>query len=113
MDRIECYRELIKAYLLEYAHLMWSQPVPGLETFCILDEKADQYLLLTTGWENGYRSQYTTLHVRLHDGKIWIEEDGTEEGLANRLVEAKVPPEDIVLAFVSPEMRSSTEFAVA
>ena len=67
----------------------------------------------TTGWEHGNRSQYTTLHVRLRDGKIWIEEDGTQEGLANRLLEEKTPAEDIVLAFVSPEMRRYTEFAVA
>ncbi|MBV7334508.1 XisI protein [Chloroflexi bacterium TSY] len=46
-------------------------------------------------------------------GKIWIEIDWTEEGIATELVAAGVPKEDIVLAFHHPSMRQYTEFAVA
>jgi hypothetical protein len=53
------------------------------------------------------------LFARIHNGKIWIEEDNTEEGLASLLVEAGVPKEDIVLAFHPPELRDLTEYAVA
>jgi hypothetical protein len=49
----------------------------------------------------------------LQNGKIWIENDWTEEGLVTGLLECGVPPEDVVLAFHPPEMRSHTEFAVA
>ena len=55
----------------------------------------------------------TTLHVRLKEGKVWVEEDMTEEGIANYWVKAGVPKEDIVLAFQHPSMRPLTEFAVA
>jgi XisI protein len=113
MDCIKHYRDLIKQYITEYAELMWIQPVEGLETIRILDEASDQYILLTVGWENGKRSRYTTLHVRLKEGKIWIEEDWTEDGIANELIRAGVPKEDIVLAFNPPNLRHLTDFAVA
>jgi hypothetical protein len=54
-----------------------------------------------------------TTYVRIRDSKFWIEEDWTEEGIANELINAGVPKEDIVLAFHNPKMRSHTEFAVA
>ena len=111
MDRLPTYRDLIKQYLNEHATLMRQQPVPGLETICILDEDSDQYLLLNVGWENGQRRRYTTLHARICNGQIWIEEDWTEEGLANRLIAAGVPKEAIVLAFQSPVPRSLADYA--
>ena len=52
------------------------------------------------------------LHIDIKDGKIWIQHDGTEEGIANRLVAAGVPKNDIVLGFQSPFQRKYTEFAV-
>ncbi|MEA5560934.1 element excision factor XisI family protein, partial [Planktothrix agardhii] len=45
--------------------------------------------------------------------KIYIEEDWTEEGIANELLTEGVPKEDIVLAFHDPETRKLTEFAIA
>jgi hypothetical protein len=50
--------------------------------------------------------------VDIRNGKIWIQHDGTEEGIANRLIASGVPKEDIVLGFHSPFMRQYTEFAV-
>ena len=50
---------------------------------------------------------------RLKDGKIWLEEDWTEQGIATELLKAGVPKEAIVLAFQPPEMRQLSEFAVA
>ena len=44
-------------------------------------------------------------HVRLKDGKVWIEQDWTEHGVARELLEAGVPPEAIELSFQPPEMR--------
>jgi hypothetical protein len=52
-----------------------------------------------------------TVYVRIRDHKFWIEEDLTEDGIANDLVQAGVPPEDIVLAFHEPKMRQYTDFA--
>jgi hypothetical protein len=51
------------------------------------------------------------IHVDIKDGKIWIQCDFTEEGVANELVELGVPKTDIVLGFRSPYVRQFTDFA--
>ncbi len=70
------------------------------------------YQLMTVGWHGQRRVHGCILHVDIKDGKIWIQHDGTEEGIANRLVEAGVPKNEIVLGFQSPFQRRHTEFAV-
>jgi len=52
------------------------------------------------------------VHIDIKNGKIWIQHDGTERGVANDLVEWGVPKEDIVLAFHAPYRRQYTGFAV-
>lgn len=46
------------------------------------------------------------------NGKVWIEQGGLEEGVAQELVEAGIPKEDIVPSFFRPERRKFNEFAV-
>ena len=52
------------------------------------------------------------LHIDIKEGKIWIQHDGTEIGIANELVEMGVPKQDIVLAFHAPYKRQYTGFAI-
>ena len=52
------------------------------------------------------------LHVDIREGKVWIQEDRTEVGLACELMELGVPKDDIVLAFHAPYKRPYTGFAV-
>ena len=47
------------------------------------------------------------------NGKIYIQHDGTEDGIATDLEIAGVPKSDIVLAFHAPELRKHTEYAIA
>ena len=49
----------------------------------------------------------------LANGKLWIQRDGTEHGIANDLINAGVPKTQIVLGFRSPEIRKHTGLAVA
>jgi hypothetical protein len=63
------------------------------------------------GRENGKRAFYMHLYVRLRNGKIHIEKDATEDGIAAELVREGVPREDIVLAFHPPALRQFTDFA--
>ena len=65
------------------------------------------------GWHGKQRDFGVTVYLRIKQGKIWIEEDWTKQGIANELLEAGVPFEDIVLGFQHPSKRSLTEFAVA
>ena len=49
----------------------------------------------------------------IKDGKIWIQHDGTERGVANELVELGVPKEDIVLAYQPVYKRPYAQFEAA
>jgi hypothetical protein len=112
MDRLKRYRELVKQVMQNHADLLNSQPVPGEEVDCVFDEHRDQYLLLKYGLPRGKHAHYTKIHIRITDGKIWIKADMTEDGVANELVEAGVPKEDVVLAFNPPELRSICDYAI-
>ena len=51
------------------------------------------------------------LHVDVKGGKVWIQHDGTEEGIADALVDAGIPKDHIVLAFHPLYKRPYTGFA--
>jgi hypothetical protein len=65
------------------------------------------------GWADDFRIYGCTLHLDMRDGKIWIQHDGTEGGIADRLVERGIPKSDIILAFHSPFKRQFTGFGVS
>ncbi|BAU42029.1 MULTISPECIES: XisI protein [Cyanophyceae] len=113
MDKLIEYSNLIKRILTEYVELSNRHPNPDIETFLIVDEAKAHYIWMNLGWQNGERVTGMTVYVRIRDGKFWIEEDWTEDGIATDLVSAGVPREDIVLAFHEPKMRQYTDFAVA
>ena len=64
-------------------------------------------------FQNERRVHGGLAHVDSIAGKIQIQRDETERGIANELVEAGVPRDHIVLGFRSPAVRKHTEFAVA
>jgi predicted RNase H-like HicB family nuclease len=82
---------------------------PSAEAHAVIDEEHDLFLLVKTGWAGHRRERGTTLFLRLQDGKVWVEEDWTEEGISKELVQAGIAEEDIVLAFQSPEPRLLSE----
>ncbi|HWE63087.1 MAG TPA: XisI protein [Chloroflexota bacterium] len=89
-------------------------PATGeLEVIRICDAVHDQYQVLHVGWARGERVFTVVCHLRLRDGKVWIERDGTAEGVATQLLDAGIPWEDIVLAFYPAWKRAYTEFAIA
>ncbi len=47
----------------------------------------------------------------IKQGKIWIQHNGTEIGIADELVKLGVSKEDIVLGFQAPYKRKYTGFA--
>lgn len=51
------------------------------------------------GWNNKKRVHDVIFHLRIDEGQIWIEWDGIETGIAQDLMEAGIPKEDIVLAW--------------
>jgi hypothetical protein len=114
MDKLNHYRHLIKKILTKYEELASKTPNPqGVDSILAFDEQRDQYLWFQIGWTNEERVKGISIYLRLKDEKIYIEEDWTEDGIANELLKEGVPKEDIVLAFHDPETRKMTEFAIA
>jgi hypothetical protein len=111
MDRVREYRDIIKRILSEYAQF---QPAYGeIETETVFDEDRDHYELVRVGWDGVKRIHGSLIHVDIRDGKVWIQHDGTEDGIAEELVEAGIPRDHIVLGFHPPEIRKHTQFAIA
>jgi len=106
MDTLKHYQTLIKQALKEYACFLTLPPKPPYEVIVAFDDERHQYLLRKLGWTKKKRIRQTVLHVAIYNGKIWIEEDWTEEGIATYFLEQGVPSKDIVLGFQPPQMRS-------
>ena len=108
MDKMTHYRELVEGHIRQLADLVncqYRSDDGGGIAHCVFDEERNHYLLVKAGWSKGRRSRGTSLFVRLCEGQIHVEEDWTENGIANALIDAGVPEEDIVLAFQSPAKR--------
>lgn len=108
---IELYRQYIQQLLSERAkRASRARNAREYEIQTIFDTERDHYQLLYVGWRGNKRDFGCILHLDIKQGKIWIQHDGTEIGIANQLVEMGVPKQDIVLAFHEPEIRQFTDF---
>lgn len=111
MDRVAEYREIIARVLREYAAI---KPSTGdIQAELIFDPVNDHYELMEIGWQGRQRVHGCVLHLDIIGGKIHVQLDRTSEPVAEELVRAGVPKEDIVLAFYPPDVRPHTGYAVA
>jgi XisI protein len=111
MDQLEKYRQTIRAILKPYGDISYANV--DVRNQLAFDVETDQYLVMSTGWGKAGRIHGCLIHVSIQDGKVWIQRDGTEAGIANELVQAGIPKDDIVLGFHELEIRPHTGFAVA
>ena len=102
--------EIIKKILLEY--LKYDSADDVIKSSVSFDDEHGNYVLLQAGWRGDDYLQGAIIHVQLIDDKIWVQYDGTEEGIATGLVDAGIPKVDIVLGFRHPSVRQYTGFAV-
>lgn len=111
METIESYRTIISDLIHQYASY---KPARGdVEIEVIIDATNDHYELMYSGWNRPYRIHGSVLHIDIRGGKVWIQYDGTDEAIAEQLVEAGIPRDQIVLAFKAPDLRPLTGFAIA
>ncbi|MBD2726962.1 XisI protein [Nostoc sp. FACHB-892] len=110
MDKIKHYRQLIKQILTEYAQNINNTDTVNSQL--IIDSENDHYQLAYVGWQGDKRVFGPVMHFDIQNGKIWIQYNGTEESVAERLVNLGVPPSDIVIGFHSPFKRQFTSYAV-
>ncbi|MEH2463291.1 XisI protein [Nostoc sp.] len=119
MGNLEQYRQLICRILTEHTKIPYSYG--NIQHKTIFDREQDRYLVMILGREPVPELSLTAtrrvhdclIHIDIIDGKIWIQRDGTEEGVATELVRAGVAKDRIVLGFRSEELRKDSEFAVA
>lgn len=110
MDTLTQYQTIIYQVLNEYAQIPYSYG--ELERRFIISEDKNSYLLITLGWQGDQRVHGCLVHLEIKDHKIWIQRDGTEDGIAEELVSAGIPKQQIVLGFHPLEIRPYTEYAV-
>lgn len=113
MDKLENYRQIIQKLLTDYQQWAMGANQPGVQQYVAFDEEHDHYFWFHLGWDGKRRDFGMTVYLRIENGKIWIEEGRTKQGIANDLLETGVPAEDIVLGFQHPSKRPLTEFALA
>ncbi|MGB3692655.1 MAG: XisI protein [Spirulinaceae cyanobacterium] len=110
MDRLTELYNTIYPILKEYADLPYADR--NLEHKLVISDDHKDYLLMTIGWRDDVKIHGCVVHLEIIDQKVWIHRDGLEDGIADDLVRAGIPPNQIVLAFHPPKIRHHTEFAV-
>ena len=110
MDRVERYREIVRRLVEEYAGY---KPSHGqIESEAVIDPARDHYEVMHVGWDGPRRVHGAVIHLDIIDGKVWVQYDGTSRPVAEELVAAGIPREDIVLGFHPADVRRHTDFAV-
>lgn len=90
MDKISLYCQHIQDLLTERTNRRQNNDPVVSET--IFDPVSDRYQLVNVGWKDSSTRIYgCVLHLDIIGGKIWVQHDGTEEAIANQLVERGVP----------------------
>ncbi|MGL5795660.1 MAG: XisI protein [Waterburya sp.] len=110
MDKLTKYRQIIKKVLTEYAAIPYKYG--DIACKLIISQDENRYILITQGWEKDTRVHGCLVHLDIIDNKIWIQRDGTEDGIVTDLETAGVPKSDMVLAFHPQRLRKYTEYAV-
>jgi hypothetical protein len=111
-DTLNHWRRTIKTILTGLATIPFPEVVT-MTARTVFDDAADVYRVIVEGWHGVKRMHGCLVHVEIKGDKIWVQQDGTEDGVVADLLAAGIPKECIVLGFKSPQSRALTDFAVA
>jgi hypothetical protein len=111
MDKLNKYRQILQSIVEKYAaEPRRAEQVPLIP---VCDNIHDNYLLMRVGWDRLGRTHHTLFHFRIVDGKVLIEQDGIEHGIAYDLLEAGIDAEDIIPAFQTRKPKPVAELALS
>ena len=113
MEALTEYPNIIARVLEKYRDSYTQGQDDNVEITISQDDARGEYRLAQVGWDSSKRVCDNVFYVRIKNGKIYIEEDWTEEGVVMDFVRAGVPNQDIVLAFNPPFVRHLTDYAVS
>lgn len=108
MDTRTHYRHVIQKTLEQYA----TRPHGEIDRELLFDREHDRYAVIKHGWQGHRHIHDCIIHIDIIGEKVWVQEDGTEEGITYALLEAGIPKHHIVIGFHPPSERTLTEFAV-
>ena len=111
MDKVAEYRKYVQTLLSRYANNDVSDD--DVEVQLMFDTERDHYQWMNVGWQQSNRIYRCVIHIDIKDGKIWLQQNLTDQNPAEELVEMGVPREDIVLGLQPPYKRKYTEYGVA
>ena len=92
MDKLSHYRNCIREILQRYQ--AYTGTDNEVETEVITDVEHDHYQIVHAGWQGKRRIYGCAFHIDIKDGKVWIQYNGTEQHLAQELVELGVELEE-------------------
>ena len=111
MDTLEAYRPIIKRVIQEYAAFLPAYD--NVRAEIVFDDEHGHYFLFYTGWDGKKRVNGSAIHIDIIGEKVWVQHDGTKDGVVDALLDAGIPQDKIVLGFQHPQMRPYGEFAAA
>ena len=111
MDKLVNYATIIVEKLQAYAAIP-PKNAPGLRQQVLADKEGHHYQLLSIGWQEDTFVFRVIFHFDIIDGKVWLQRNSSDILIADELVAAGIPREDIVLGFQPDYVRPHTGFAV-
>jgi hypothetical protein len=114
MDKIEKYKKIVVDMMKEIQSQVPAE-INGVEEQFIFDNENGHYLHFGVGWQNNNWVYSSYIHIDIKaNGHVWIQHDGTDLIIADRLTERGIPQKDIVIGFQPPHARGyMPEFAAA
>jgi hypothetical protein len=78
----------------------------------VVDREHDPYEVMPVGWNGDRLIHGLILPIDIHDGKVWIEYNGSDARIGEELAAAGIARDDIVLGFHPAELRPLTGYGV-
>ena len=109
MDTIARYHTIVEQVLTKYLEIEYANGEIHNEP--IFDRTAGRYVVISSGWQGVRRVHGCLIHINIQHGKVWIQRDSTEHGIAHDLMATGMPRDHIVLGFYTPSARRHIDFA--
>ena len=112
MDKLSKYQEAVISLLEEYAAVKPAN-MQQTEQQVLADRQRNHFALIRLGWEDERFVYHCIMHFDIKEGKVWLQQNWTDQNLAEELIAKGVDRQDIVLGFVPPYERAHTGYAAA
>ncbi len=110
ISQLSQYRDYVQNLLTRYASNDFSEQ--EIEVQLLFDIERDHYQWINIGWQELNRVYRCVMHFDIKDGKIWLQQNLTDQNPAEELIKMGVSRQDIVLGLQPPYKRPYTAYGV-